>query len=155
MKRIFAFLCVITIPAIFCTYSRGALVGLITVSGLMFLQLKERMLLVPVIVMAVLLGTLYAPESWRDRMDPTKKGAIDSSAQARMNAWAYSRNLAYEYPITGGGFATFTPELFSRYAPARAVIIGAHSVYFGLLAEHGFVGLFLYLALICSCFAST
>lgn len=154
VKRFFAFLIVITIPAIFCTYSRGALVGLIVVSGLMFLHLKERFLLVPVIMVAVLVVLLSAPERWKERMDPTKEGAIDGSAQARLNAWAFARNLAYDNPITGGGFATFTPELYSRYAPSMTTIVGAHSVYFGLLAEHGFVGLFLYLGLVFSCFAS-
>jgi putative inorganic carbon (HCO3(-)) transporter len=154
LKRFFAFLIVITIPAIFCTYSRGALVGLVVVSSLMFLHLKERLLLIPLIVVAILVVVLAAPEKWKERMDPTKDEVIDASAQARLNTWAFARNLAYDNPIAGGGFATFTPELFSRYAPAATAIVGAHSVYFGLLAEHGFVGLFIYLVLVFSCFAS-
>jgi O-antigen ligase len=60
--------------------------------------------------------------------------------------------LATEYPIAGGGFATFTPELFARYAPVAMDYHGSHSVYFGLLAEHGYVGLTLYLTLVASCF---
>jgi hypothetical protein len=35
------------------------------------------------------------------------------------------------------------------------VVHGAHSVYFGMLGEHGFVGLFLFFCLIASCFATT
>jgi probable O-glycosylation ligase (exosortase A-associated) len=152
VRWIFGVLCLITIPAILFTYSRGALVGLIAVSSLMFLQSRQRMVLVPVIVLGILVALLFAPPSWRERMDPTRSDAIDASARERLNAWAFARNLAADYPIAGGGFATFTPELFARYAPVAMDYHGSHSVYFGLLAEHGYVGLALYLILVASCF---
>jgi probable O-glycosylation ligase (exosortase A-associated) len=154
LKRLFAFLFIVTIPAIFCTYSRGALVGLVTVMTLMFLQLKERWLLLPVIALGLVIAVAAAPEVWKERMDPTREGALDASAQNRLRAWTFATNLAMDHPLTGGGFASFTRELFSRYGPPGAVVIGAHSIYFGLLAEHGFVGLGLYLMLVFSCFAS-
>ncbi len=59
-----------------------------------------------------------------------------------------------DHPLTGGGFEAFTPELFTRYAPNPRDVHGPHSIYFGVLAEHGFIGLFLYLSLIGSCFLS-
>ena len=152
VRWLFGFLCLITVPAIFFTYSRGALVGLIAVSCLMFLQLKQRLVLVPVIVLGILVALFFAPPSWTSRMDPTSGNVVDASAQERLNAWAFARNLAADYPITGGGFATFTPELFARYAPITFDYHGSHSVYFGLLAEHGYVGLTLYLILVISCF---
>lgn len=152
VRRLFGFLFVITIPAIFFTYSRGALFGLVVVAGLMLLRLKQRMLLIPVAALGIIVALLFAPEAWKQRMDPTN--AVDASARERFNAWTFSWNLAKEYPIAGGGFATFTPELFSRYAPVATDIRGPHSIYFGVLAEHGFVGLFLYLLLVLSCFAT-
>jgi probable O-glycosylation ligase (exosortase A-associated) len=148
VKRMFAALFVMTIPAIFCTYSRGALVGLIVIFTCMFFQLKQRFALLPVIVLAVLVAVLFAPPAWKHRMDPTTDDVMDASARGRLNAWAYSWNLASDYPITGGGFATFTPQLFARYAPKALDIHGPHSVYFQVLAEHGFLGLGLYLSLI-------
>ena len=154
-QEAFVFLFFITIPAIFCTYSRGALVGLVAVAGLMFLGLKQRLLLIPVGIMAAMLVVLAAPQAGKDRMNPTTNNAMDSSARARLDSWAYARNLAAEYPITGGGFATFTTELAGRYARPGAAILGAHSVYFGLMAEHGYVGLGIFLLLVVSCFLST
>jgi putative inorganic carbon (hco3(-)) transporter len=158
MRRLFAFLFLATIPAIFFTYSRGALVGLVAVSGLMILtlSLRQRVMLVPVIVGALLVALLFAPDSWKERMDPTRKDAVDASANARLYAWTFARNLAADYPVTGGGFATFTHDLYSRYAPSGAgrVIHGAHSVYFQVLAEHGYVGLMFYLTLVGSCFVT-
>ena len=77
---------------------------------------------------------------------------MDASALSRINAWTYCWRLAHDYPVTGGGFEAFTPELFSRYAPNPQDVHGPHSIYFGVLAEHGFVGLGLYLLLLASCF---
>ena len=156
MKRLFASLFIMTIPVIFSTYSRGALLGLVAVMGSLFtfVPLKQRLVLVPVVAMGMVIALIFAPASWRQRMDPTSEHAIDASAQARLNVWQYSRNLAADYPITGGGFGAFTPELFSRYGPPGQEARPPHSVYFQILAEHGYVGLVLYLTLIFSCIAT-
>jgi probable O-glycosylation ligase (exosortase A-associated) len=149
LKRFWAFMFLITIPAIFFTYSRGALVGLVGVSLLLFMQSRRRAVLIPVMALAVAVAIFFAPEAWRERMNPTREDAVDASAQSRLHAWAYARALAADYPITGGGFATFTPELYDRYAPTQGeTTYGAHSVYFQVLAEHGYVGLALYLTLL-------
>jgi probable O-glycosylation ligase (exosortase A-associated) len=155
LRWLFGILFLGTIPAICFTYSRGALVGLVAVLLLMFLQLKQRLVLGPVIAIGVLIAILLAPAAWRERMDPTSRDAVDASARSRLNSWTYSWNLAKDYPVAGAGFDAFTPELFSRYAPNPEDVHGPHSIYFGVLAEHGFVGLILYLSLVCSCFIST
>jgi probable O-glycosylation ligase (exosortase A-associated) len=153
LKRLCGFLTLITIPAIFFTYSRGALVGLAVVGTLMLMGMKRRVVLVPGIAFAAIIVFLFAPPAWQARMNPSQ--ALDSSGRERLNAWAFSRNLFAEYPITGGGFATFTPELFSRYAPNAADIRGPYSIYFGVLAEHGAIGLALYLTLVVAAMRST
>jgi putative inorganic carbon (hco3(-)) transporter len=154
LKRTFLFLSVVTIPTIFFTYSRGALVGLAAIAGTMFLQSKRRIILVPLLIGALATAFVFAPEDWRNRMDPTRENAIDGSAYSRINAWTFSWHLAQDFPVTGGGFDTFTKELFYMYAPNANDIHGPHSIYFGVLGEHGFVGLLLYLTLVCSCFVS-
>lgn len=153
VKRLFVFLFVITIPAIFFTYSRGAMLGLVAILGLMLLRLKRRAVILPVIVLAAVLAFMFAPEGWKERMNPDN--AVDASARERFNAWTFSWNLAKEYPLAGGGFGTFTPELFNRYAPNASDVRGPHSIYFGVLAEHGFVGLGLYMTLIGMCYWTT
>jgi probable O-glycosylation ligase (exosortase A-associated) len=156
VKRFFAFLFVITIPAIFFTYSRGALLALAAVLALMLLQVRRRFLLLPVIVLGTVIALYFAPAAWQERMNPTGENVVDASARGRLHAWAYARALAAEYPITGGGFATFTEELYQRYWPGEIyTIYGPHSIYFQVLAEHGFVGLAFYLSLVLSCIAST
>jgi len=154
VRRFFGALFVMTVPAVFFTYSRGALVGMITVTTLMLLRSRHRLYVIPVIGFGVGVALLFAPPAWKNRMDPTRPDAIDGSAKSRLNAWAYSWNLAQDYPLAGGGFGTFTPQLFDVYAPNIADIHGPHSIYFQVLAEHGFIGLALYLILILSCFIS-
>lgn len=156
LKWLLWFIFIITIPAIFFTYSRGALVGLAAVFIVMLLQSRRRLALVPVLVLGMVVALSFAPDKWQERMDLTRPETVDASAQSRLSAWAYARALAADYPITGGGFATFTEQLYQRYWPGEiAGTIGAHSIYFQVLAEHGYVGLGLYLLLILSCFART
>ena len=152
VKTVFGALFVMTIPTIFFTYSRGAMLGLVVLLGLMLLRLKGRVVLIPVLALGAIIAVAFAPQAWRERMDPDR--AVDSSARERFNAWTFSWNLAKESPLTGGGFRTFTPELFSRYAPVAGDIRGPHSIYFGVLAEHGFPGLLLYLSLLAISFRS-
>lgn len=156
LKGLFWLLFVLTIPAIFFTYSRGALIGLGVVFFVMVLQSRRRLVLLPVAVLGVVFALSFAPGKWQDRMDFMRPDVVDASAQSRLNAWEYARRLAADYPITGGGFATFTEELYERYWPGTiGNIYGAHSIYFQVLAEHGYVGLGLYLLLILSCFLRT
>jgi putative inorganic carbon (hco3(-)) transporter len=157
LKLLLALVFVLTVPVIFFTYSRGALVGLTAVFFVMLLWSRRRLALVPVVVLAVVLAMYFAPESWRQRMDPTRDDAVDGSAQIRLQVWAFARALAADYPVTGGGFGTFTEELYTRYWPGRlgGTIYGPHSVYFQVLGEHGYVGLSLYLMLILSSLLTT
>jgi probable O-glycosylation ligase (exosortase A-associated) len=150
LRRVCWALFFMTIPSILFTWSRGAMVGLCAIMLLMFLKLKQRAVLIPVLVFGVVLGALFAPEKWKERMNPTQ--TADASAQSRFNSWTYCWRLAKDFPLTGGGFDAFTPDLFDRYAPNPQDVHGPHSIYFGVLAEHGFPGLFLYLLLVGNCF---
>ena len=52
----------ICIPIVFFTYSRGAMVGLSVISCLMLLQLKQRFIILPVVVVGILIAlALFAP----------------------------------------------------------------------------------------------
>jgi probable O-glycosylation ligase (exosortase A-associated) len=154
LKWILGFTFMASIPAIFFTYSRGAFLGLVAVFLCMLVQAKQKAVLIPVLVAVVTFGAVVAPQAWRNRISSSDPNALDASARSRINAWTYSWRLVNDYPLMGGGFDTFTPELFARYAPNPADVRGPHSIYFGVLAEHGFFGLFLYLALIVSCLLS-
>lgn len=70
----------------------------------------------------------------------------DGSAMGRINAWHLAFNIA-NHRITGAGFEAYTPETFALYAPDPLDIHVAHSIYFSVLAEHGYIGLCLFLGI--------
>ena len=42
------------------------------------------------------------------------KQEADASAQGRFHAWSFAWKLVNDYPLTGGGFETFTPGALQR-----------------------------------------
>jgi probable O-glycosylation ligase (exosortase A-associated) len=87
------------------------------------------------------------PENWFDKMESIANYQQDTSAMGRLNAWSFAVNLAKDRPLTGGGFETFTPGAFQRWAPDPSMARDAHSIWFEVLGEHGFVGLALFVLL--------
>ncbi len=69
----------------------------------------------------------------------------DRSAQGRIKTWTMLTNLALDRPLVGGGFEPYTPEVFRHYLPDYDRVHSAHSIYFQVLGEHGFVGLALFI----------
>lgn len=135
------------------TYSRGALLGLIVVMGVLALQSHQKILTTAVLVAVGMLVLAFAPPAWMARMGSFAHGDVDQSAQGRLNAWQFAWVFAGAYPITGGSFETFTPQLEARFTPQFS-FAGPHSIYFQTLGEQGFVGLGIFLALLGSCFLS-
>lgn len=131
--------------AVLGTHSRGALVAVVAMAVVMWWRSGKRMLglaFLPLIGVALL---AFMPEHWWERMGTIQTYQEDDSALGRLNAWIMAYNLAKDY-FMGGGYAIITPELFMRYAPEPDRIHAAHSIYFMVLGEHGFVGLGLFLA---------
>jgi probable O-glycosylation ligase (exosortase A-associated) len=137
----------LSVVSILGSHSRGALVGIAAM--LLFLVLKSRKKVLFAIVLAVFLpfSLLVMPQKWYDRMETIRDYKQDASAMGRINAWGFAYNLARDRPIVGGGFETFTHSLFQIYAPDPDNVKDAHSIFFEVLGEHGFPGLFLYLLL--------
>jgi len=136
-------LCVI---AVIGTQSRGALVGIVVMG--VFLVLKSRKKLLMVLLMILLLPVIFnfMPETWHSRMSTIETFEQDKSAMGRINAWWMAFNLAKDN-FFGGGFQCFTGKNFLVYAPDLLDAHDAHSIYFEVLAEHGFIGLTLFLLL--------
>ncbi len=129
------------------THSRGAFVGVTAMLLFLVLKSRKRLILAIVLAVAVPLGLLFMPQKWFDRMDTIRTYEQDASAMGRINSWTFAYNLAKDRPLIGGGFEVFgKSELHDIYAP-NPDVRDAHSIYFEVLGEHGFVGLFLFLSL--------
>ncbi|HEY6571928.1 MAG TPA: putative O-glycosylation ligase, exosortase A system-associated, partial [Candidatus Eisenbacteria bacterium] len=139
---------VLSIISVVFTYSRGGFVGLAAITGWALLKSKKKFLAAIVLILAAGVGFVLVPQQWVDRM--TTIGDMgDESALGRINAWKFAYNLA-STRVLAGGFDTFTPDLFLRYAPDPTDFHAAHSIYFEMLGEQGFIGLGLFLTIIAS-----
>jgi len=140
-----------SIVAIIFTYSRGGFVTMVLVGIMLFIKAKYKSLAVMTLLAGLLLLLPLIPQKWSNRMDTISQGEEDRSAHGRINAWRTGLNIALDRPFTGGGFKTWTPQVFARYSPEPSNIRDVHSNYFEMLGEQGFIGLALYLMLLLYC----
>lgn len=139
-------LAVLTIVAAAGSYSRGALLA--GSAMLFFLWLKNRKKLRAGIALILIVPLLYTvmPQQWFNRMDSIDSYQEDASALGRINAWNFAIKVARDN-LMGGGYNVFTQNMFLIYAPDPLDHHAAHSIYFQVLGEHGFIGLALFLLL--------
>jgi len=133
--------------AVIATYSRGGFVALSIAGVHMILKSRRRVLFTVLAIVFASAFLSFMPEQWLDRMHTIERYEEDGSSLGRINAWRFAVNVAIAHPITGGGFEAFTKDMFLRYAPNPESHHDAHSIYFEMLAEQGFIGLALFLTL--------
>ena len=128
------------------TQSRGALLAIAAMTVVLWLRGTNKIL--NGIILAVVAGGLvtFMPSSWEERMMTIQTYESDHSATERLDAWKLCFNVANDRP-TGGGFNAYDVETYKKYNPEAPMAQAAHSIYFSVLGEHGWVGLFLYLLL--------
>jgi len=128
------------------TRSRGALIAIVAMAVMMWLRDRRKVASGLLIVIAAVVLLAFLPEQWGERMSSIGDYQQDTSAMGRINAWWMAFNLAKDR-FFGGGFAISTGIVFAAYAPVPDDVHAAHSIYFQVLGEHGFVGLGLFLLL--------
>ncbi len=127
------------------SYSRGALVAIAAMSVAIWWYSRRKGLLGLGLLMVGTLIVAFMPEGWERRMLTISNYEQDQSAMGRLNAWSMAWNLAKDHPLFGGGFGIYNLAVFTQYAPIPNDVHAAHSIYFQVLGEHGFVGFFLYM----------
>ena len=126
--------------------SRGALLAIFAMALYFWWNSKNKLGVGLALLIVAIPLIAFMPDSWSNRMSTIGAYEEDSSAMGRINAWWNAWNIAWHYPA-GVGFDAATPALFARFAPNPSDIHAAHSIYFQVLGNHGFVGLFLFLGL--------
>lgn len=129
------------------SYSRGGVVAVVAMLGFLWLKSRAKIVTGIVAVMALGVTVLFMPQKYFDRLDTMHNLESDNSFQGRLDAWYVAWEAAKERPFGAGFDGPRQPEIWNKYrpeAPARA----SHSIYFMVIGEHGFVGIFLYLCLL-------
>jgi putative inorganic carbon (HCO3(-)) transporter len=127
--------------------SRGALLAIVAMALTLWWRGKRKFgVAIAMFVIAIPL-VAFMPDSWTERMNTIKTYEEDASAMGRINAWWVAWRIALDYP-TGVGFNPATVDLFARYGEIPDIPRAAHSIYFQMLGNHGFVGLLIFLAML-------
>lgn len=171
LKFSFFGLIALLVIAIIGTSSRGGLIALAAVAGYLFLKSQKKLGFAVLILLGVLLSSHFIPEEWFERMNTISQAEGDASFMGRVVAWKLSFILATKNPLLGGGFKaleyfpvwTALSQDFQHYSffytgnalPSTTQARAAHSIYFQVLGDHGFVGLMLYLSILMASFLKT
>jgi probable O-glycosylation ligase (exosortase A-associated) len=138
--------CVLCAASALGSHSRGAFVAITAMAAMLWWRSRSKLMLGLLMLAMVPVGVSMMPAHWFERMETIQSYEQDLSALQRINAWETAINIANDR-VTGAGFATATPAVFDIYSPrkGREWVYVAHSIYFQVLGDHGYVGLALYL----------
>jgi putative inorganic carbon (hco3(-)) transporter len=134
--------------AVIGSYSRGAYIAMAAIAVLFFFNVRQRLMYLLVGAAVLYFALHFMPQSFFDRVDSLQSLETDGSFQGRWVAWQVAIKYATEHFPFGAGF--YGPQLnaiFHQYFPGQESH-AAHSIYFQVLGEHGFIGLGIYLAII-------
>lgn len=158
---------VLSAAAVIATHSRGGFVSLAAVALWIVFSSRRKWLGVALLVGGVMALVAMAPSSWSERMNTIKEADQDTSFMSRVVAWKISSAIALDRPLVGGGFhAVQAQHLWSHFrerngmlgfvdTPYRPpVAFAAHSIYFEILGDLGFIGLFIFLAILINAFVT-
>ena len=146
VKRSLLMVAILCAAAALGSQSRGALLAIVAMTAFLWLRSKSKVLAGAVLLAAgiVLVGIMSV--TWSDRMQTITNYEEDLSAMQRLDVWRLAWNIAVANPVLGGGMGIYTDDLNAIFNPnAIGGLRNAHSIYFAVLGEHGFVGLTLFL----------
>jgi len=139
---------VVCVLAIAGSKSRGAFVALAAMGGVLWWRGKYKFKLALLIVAVA--GAIWAvmPEEYWNRIDTITAADEDDSFQSRVRSWKVAIQVANHH-VTGAGMMYKHPKIFEMWdyseTKDRGRPIAPHSIYFQILGNHGYIGLFFYL----------
>jgi len=165
VKAAFALAALANVIGVIATHSRGALIGLIAVGVAAFFKSRNKLAMLLVIAVVGGIGATLAPDRWYERMGTISEAREDGSFMGRVSSWKMNLIVALDRPLTGGGFSSMEdPWVWGQYlrsfpsmdwlveSPTPTQPLAAHSIYFQVLGDTGFIGLILFLALLAMAF---
>jgi probable O-glycosylation ligase (exosortase A-associated) len=138
------------------TYERSALIGLVVLGLYMWVRTKHKLGFGIVLIVTACLVVFTTSQAWNARVDTIGNFEHENSAYVRILVWKWTLGFVADHPL-GGGFASYIVDHIE--IPASSSGPGAtefgrafHSIYFEVLGEHGYPGLFIFLLLAGSTF---
>lgn len=129
--------------SILASWSRGAFLAIICVAIYLVFKSRRKLIFAMVLLPLIPLIFLFMPEGWHARMGTISEYKNDASAMSRLRSWGLAYDVANDH-FTGGGFSLWGEKVYNKYQPETELYYVAHSIYFHVLGEHGWVGLILF-----------
>ncbi|MBV5347570.1 putative O-glycosylation ligase, exosortase A system-associated [bacterium] len=159
----FAGVALLTILAVVATHSRGGFLTLFCVAIWLLWGSKRKALGLASLFACAVLVVVMAPASWSERMGTMQRAGEDSSFMTRVAVWKKSTAIALAHPVVGGGFfAVQSPPTFEKFRNEQGLLgfidtpdpamYAAHSIYFQVMSDMGFVGFFVYFVVLANAF---
>lgn len=140
--------------AVIGSQSRGGFLAIAVVGLWLILTSRRRAGLLAAAIVMSAFTVSFMPDTWWDRMGTVQTYEEDKSAMGRLQMWRYGIEVANHYPLGIGFRAYKMRDVAAGLLPENITLRASHSIYFEVLGEHGYVGLFLFLFLYASAFLS-
>ena len=163
VKNFLLVIAIFNIIAILGSFSRGGLIGLIVVGFFYFLR-SDRKILISVFAVVIAISAVnFMPDRWTQRMNTIESADKDESFLGRVVAWKQAVLIANDHPFVGVGFKGGQNQgIWTYYKPDFDIFNSiidtsgtnfvqakaAHSIYFQVMGDMGYTGLFLFLLLL-------
>lgn len=163
LRRLFHGLFWLSYLAILGTYSRGAWLGLAAVTGLIFLKVRYKVLLITLGVGMFIVISPWVSGLVSDRLQQRAETLTnmqqENSTQQRLDSWTYCFRVGANNPVFGGGFDFHSRSTIQKYYPEildrwEGKVWSCHSSWLTVWSEHGMLGFLLFILLLLSVFAS-
>lgn len=151
---------------VIATYSRGGFIGMLVLCLMLLKGSKYKVrALIAVSVVAMVVFALL-PDNYLSRMGTISDATSDDSFSIRLLAWKINYLMALDHPFLGNGlYASLNWQNWSSHlgeattwlfpSPLVMKTFVAHSIYFQVLGDTGFVGLFLFVAILLTALVKT
>ena len=143
LRRCLLLMVVLGFASALSSWSRGGMLGATVVGLLLVRHSRKPWLAASILAAAVVAVFVVLPEGWFARMQTLANPSAEGSAASRLEVWRLGWEYALQHPWFGGGFGS---NIYVSLPTGG--VIAWHSAYVSLAAEHGLVGLLLWLALL-------
>lgn len=144
----FAIAAVIQAAAVVATQSRGGVLGLVVVLGLLLWSYRIRGGVLAIVALVAAIGFAFAADTFWQRVEVVATYQQDDAITRRIQAWGVGLDIFLNRPMLGVGIGNF-----SLAWPLYADLPGgkwltAHNAFIQILGEIGFLGLIGFVALL-------
>ncbi len=149
--------------SVLATNSRGGLIAMGAVGLWFLLTSRHKFSGMLILVICGFLASLLASDDWMVRMQTIGQASEDSSFLGRVGAWQISTAVALQNPFFGGGpHSLELGFVWNMFKDAQGLLgflpmnleglpgrgRATHSIYFQALGDLGFVGFFIFMAIL-------